>query len=279
MAQKQNNSDHPDSHLHPHATGPAAKLVEAHQSPAPIRLYSGWFCPFVQRVWLVLEEKSIPYQYIEVNPYHKPASLLSLNPRGLVPTLETPDSKPLYESNIILEYLEDVYPDSGVALRPKDPYVRARGRIWTDFVTSRIVGAYHRFLQFQPMSDTEGLEKVREEFVGRVREWAGEIDEKGPYFLGEAPSLVDFVLVPWAVRLWVFEHWKGGLGIPEEGKGGEDEETWRKWRRWVKAMEGRRSVRETMSEREHYMPIYQRYADNKAMSELAKATRAGRGVP
>ncbi len=41
----------------------------------------------VQRVWTVLEEKNIPYQYIEVNPYHKPDSLLKSNPRGLVLTL------------------------------------------------------------------------------------------------------------------------------------------------------------------------------------------------
>lgn len=76
-----------------------------------MKLYAGRFRPFVQRVWLVLEERKIQYQYIEgisappllfavpptsnqyiltsqsVNPYHKPKSLLNLNPRGLVPTL------------------------------------------------------------------------------------------------------------------------------------------------------------------------------------------------
>lgn len=81
-------SSHPDAELHPVATGPAAEIVSAHNSSQPLKLYSGWFCPFVQRVWSVLEEKGIPYQYIEVNPYHKPQSLLDLNPRGLVPTLQ-----------------------------------------------------------------------------------------------------------------------------------------------------------------------------------------------
>jgi glutathione S-transferase len=41
----------------------------------------------------------------------------------------------------------------------------------------------------------------------------------------------------------------------------------------------RPSIRDTVSEREHYLPIYKRYADDTAMSELAKASRAGRGVP
>jgi glutathione S-transferase len=133
---------HPDSALHPQATGSAAHLVAAHKDPAPLTLYSGWFCPFVQRVWAVLEEKQIPYQYVEVNPYHKPESLLKINPRGLVPTLEF-EGKPLYESGVVLEFLEDQYPESGPALRPRDVYLRAKARIWADFVTSALF-AYSR---------------------------------------------------------------------------------------------------------------------------------------
>jgi len=44
-------------------------------------------------------------------------------------------------------------------------------------------------------------------------------------------------------------------------------------------VEERPSVRDTTSEREKYLPIYQRYADDTAQSEMAKASRAGRGVP
>ncbi|KAI9685863.1 MAG: hypothetical protein M1822_004141 [Bathelium mastoideum] len=281
MAQQ---NGHPDADLHPSASGLAAKTVDAHSSEQQLKLYAGWFCPFVQRVWLVLEEKQIPYQYIEVNPYHKPQSLLALNPRGLVPTLEY-DSKPLYESNVVLEFLEDVYGDHGPSLRPKDPYLRARGRIWMDFATSRIIPAFHRFLQYQPQpgqSEQEakqGLDEVRQVFLGRLKEFAKEMDAEGPYFFGIEPSLVDFVLAPWAVRLWIFDHYKGGLGIPEKGQGGEDETVWARWKKWTTAIENRKSLKETTSDKEHFLPIYQRYADNKAMSELAKATRQGLPVP
>ena len=61
----------PDEHIYPHATGHAAKTVAAHQDPQEVIFYSGWFCPFVQRSWITLEEKGIPYQYKEVNPYKK----------------------------------------------------------------------------------------------------------------------------------------------------------------------------------------------------------------
>ena len=73
----------PDANLYPEATGLARKLVNEHSEPQPLKLYSGWFCPFgwierfwncfiitddgvVQRVWAALEEKGIPYQYMNL---------------------------------------------------------------------------------------------------------------------------------------------------------------------------------------------------------------------
>ncbi|CAO2656167.1 Nn.00g049700.m01.CDS01 [Neocucurbitaria sp. VM-36] len=266
---------HPDADLHPEATGLAAKIVKAHEAEQPLKLYSGWFCPFVQRVWIALEEKGIPYQYIEVNPYHKPQSLLDLNPRGLVPTLQYQD-KPLFESTVLCEFLEEAFPENTPHLLPKDAYDRARTRIWTDYVGTRIIPAYHRFLQHQ---GTDGLKGKQIEFLNHLKEFTREMDHEGPYFLGKDFSLIDIVLAPWANRLWVFDHFKGGSGIPEEGQGGHDEEVWRRWRKWAEAVEERKSVKQTLSEREHYLPIYQRYAEDRAQSEAAKAIRAGRGIP
>lgn len=227
-----------------------------------------------------------------MNPYHKPASLLELNPRGLVPTLVVPDSsnpsiqKPLYESNVVLEYLEEAYPDHHPRFLPTDVYQRARARIWIDYVTSRIIPAFHRFLQFQPSEGqsaeaaAQGLDKARQEFLSHLKEWTKEMDAEGPFFLGTDLSLPDLVLAPWAVRLWIFDEYKdGGLGIPAGGQGGTDEVIWQRWRKWLSAIQQRKSVLETTSEKQHYLPIYKRYADNTAQSELAKATRAGRGVP
>jgi glutathione S-transferase len=57
--------------------------------------------------------------------------------------------------------------------------------------------------------------------------------------------------------------------IPNKREGDADEELWVRWRNWSEAVTTRESVVQTMSEREHYMPIYQRYAEDRAMSELA----------
>lgn len=80
----------PDEQIHPVATGEAAKTVTTHQQIQELIFYAGWvrsiiklppqilrltiilqFCPFVQRTWITLEERGIPYQYKEVNPYKK----------------------------------------------------------------------------------------------------------------------------------------------------------------------------------------------------------------
>jgi len=51
------SDDNDGNYVHPKATGNAARLVAEHESEQPIILYAGWFCPFVQRVWITLEEK------------------------------------------------------------------------------------------------------------------------------------------------------------------------------------------------------------------------------
>ncbi|MCJ1384933.1 hypothetical protein MMC17_008051 [Xylographa soralifera] len=258
----------PDADLYPTATGLAKITVDKHSSKEPLVLYAGWFCPFGispadmdsagrERDPLPIRRERIPSNAKQVNPYHKPESLMKLNPRGLVPTLQY-DNKPLYESTVIAEFLEDAYPEHGSRLLPPDPYKRAISRIWTDFVSTRVIPSFQRFLQFQSDESNGSIEQVRDEFLNTLKEFTKAMDKDGPYFEGENPALVDFNMAPFALRLWVFDHFKGGASVPSEGQGGDSEETWSRWRKWLSAMEKRKSIQETTSDREHYLPIYQR---------------------
>lgn len=188
-------------------------------------------------------------------PYYKPKSLLELNSRGLIPTLQY-DNKPLYESTVILEFLEGNFQERGSKLLPADPYTRVQARIWIDFVTTRVIilPSFHRFLQ----SQSDSFDKGRSEFLDTLKQFSNAMNDNPPFFLGERPSLVDFAMAPWAVRLWVFDHYKGGLQIPKACEGGVDEKSWNRWRQWLAANEQRRSIIETTSEQEYYIPIYQR---------------------
>ena len=170
-----------------------------------------------------------------MNPYNKPADLLRINPRGLVPTLALPGDRSLYESNVVCEYLEERYaghkpnilpplsrPPSGVGDEGDgdNEYKRARHRIWADYVGTRVIPAFHRFLQFQPSAGGDDadalrtLDELRVEFRDTLLVFARELlkndeefreeegESKGPYFLGSQIGLADIALVPWAVSVY-----------------------------------------------------------------------------
>ena len=278
-----------DTTIHDSATGRAAAFAAKHSSPQPLRLYGGWFCPFVQRAWIVLHEKNIPHQYVEINPYKKAPELLALNPRGLVPTLQVPPpegkdgGKPraLYESIVVCEYLDEAYGGEGDRLLPRDAFERARCRLWIDHVSSRIVPAFYRFIQ-HTSDKPYTIEQVRKEFLGHVEEFVRQMDEEGPWFLGREFSLVDVALAPWAKRLFLIDHYKtGGAGIPDPEKveGEEQRRIWKRWKVWYDAISQRESVKNTMSDAEQYVEVYRRYADDTTQSLVGQATRQGGRLP
>jgi glutathione S-transferase len=281
-----------DTSLYAHTSGRAAAFAKSHSSPDPLILYGGWFCPFVQRTWIVLHEKRIPHQYYEINPYKKDPDFLALNPRGLVPTLAVPfdeqggEQKPLYESAVICEYLDEVYNDEvkyGRSLLPRgkgEAYLRAKCRIWSDHISTRIIPAFYRFLQHQPEKEYS-LDDARKEFLGHIKTFTQACDPTGPFFLGERFSMVDVMLAPWLCRMFLFDVYKGGVGIPEQGqaKDSEEEMVWERWQVWADAVGKRDSVLDTLSDREQYVDAYKRYAEDKTQSQVGKATRSGRGLP
>ena len=53
------------------------------------------------------------------------------------------------------------------------------------------------------MDDKKGLDAARQEFLGKLKEFTQEMDKEGPFFFGEEPSLIDFVVAPWIVSPFV----------------------------------------------------------------------------
>ncbi|KAJ3478800.1 hypothetical protein NLI96_g9512 [Meripilus lineatus] len=112
---------------HLKCTGDALTTANAHTSPSDITLFAGCFCPFVQRVWVALEYLGIDYHVssrlvqffediYEVDPYKKPAELLEVSPKGLVPAIKLNNYNPPHavnESTVILEFLEEPITPTG----------------------------------------------------------------------------------------------------------------------------------------------------------------------
>jgi len=96
-------------------------------------LYDAAGVPSPRRVKMCLFEKGLAFKIKWLNlglMDQKSAAYLKLNPTGLVPTL-LHDSKAIYESNVINEYLDAVFPDP--PLVPKDAYGKAEMRMWFAF--------------------------------------------------------------------------------------------------------------------------------------------------
>ena len=97
-----------------------------------MKLYSGPLSLFTAKVRIALEEKNIPCERIEV-PFSRAAGytpkhpdVLAINPKAQVPVLVDGDLE-IYDSTIILEYLEDLHPEP--RLYPRDVKERARCRL------------------------------------------------------------------------------------------------------------------------------------------------------
>lgn len=150
------------------------------------------------RVKLVLKEKNLPYQRITLDLRkleQKKSEFLRLNPYGKVPVLVDGD-RVLFESCIINEYLDEVYPDP--PLMPKDPYLRARGRIIVDYMLNFLQADWTPF-RMEMLKDPSArnatvLTEKRPILLERLRYVEAALDEQ-PFFLGPF-SLTDIDVWP-----------------------------------------------------------------------------------
>lgn len=251
---------------HRRATGAALRTAEAHAAPHSLKLFGSCFCPFVQRVWISLEFKKLPYQYYEVDPYAKPKDLLEVNPRGLVPALRHGDWS-CHESSVLMEYLEEVA-EGGPHLLPRDPKVRASSRLWTDHVNRHVLPAFYRYLQ---CTDVEKQPQMARELNEQITKLTEAADKDGPFFLGSEMSFVDVQLAPWMLRMRRVLGTYRGWPEPEKGS---------RWGKWIDAVEKAECVKATTSDDELYVDSYERYAENRPnTSQVQKAINEGGGLP
>ncbi|KAH7524934.1 hypothetical protein FEM48_Zijuj06G0171900 [Ziziphus jujuba var. spinosa] len=140
-----------------------------------IVVYGMWASPFSNRVELALKVKGIPYVYVEEDLLNKSQMLLKYNPvYKKIPVL-VHNGKPIIESLIILEYIEDTWRNSGPKLLPDDPLQKALVRIWVDFI-------HHQFNEnMKTLVKTEG--ETQKKVLDKIHELLKVLDEglKGFY--------------------------------------------------------------------------------------------------
>jgi len=165
-----------------------------------ITLYDAARCPFCARVRIVLAEKGVPYEPVEIDLANRPAWLYEKNPAGKVPVLEE-DTLVLPESAVIMEYLEERYPEP--ALLPSDPAQRALERLRIDRFDDQLGDDYYAFRRGEENALVDRLQafdpppyglaaiayvpwiiRARDaldlELPAHVNEWLGQLAERQP---------------------------------------------------------------------------------------------------
>jgi glutathione S-transferase len=191
---------------------------------APLKLISHRLCPYVQRAVIALTEKGVAFERIDIDLANKPDWFLAISPLGRTPVLQVGDV-PIFESAVILEYLEETQPKP---LHPTDPLRRAEHRGWIEFgsaVLSDIAGLYGAPNHVAFEAKATQLEQRFARLETRVL--------ASPWFDGENFSLVDAVFGPVFRYFDVFDE-IGDFGILD-GKP--------KLANWRKSLSQRPSVR------------------------------------
>jgi glutathione S-transferase len=151
------------------------------------KLISHKLCPYVQRAVIALTEKGVPFERIDIDLANKPDWFLKISPLGKTPVLVVGD-KAIFESAVILEYLEETQPS---ALHPVDALDRAEHRGWIEFgsaVLNDIAGFYAAKDEATLKAKAAQLEQKFARLEARI--------VAAPWFDGEKFSLVDAVFGP-----------------------------------------------------------------------------------
>ncbi|ERN10803.1 probable glutathione S-transferase [Amborella trichopoda] len=150
-----------------------------------VRLLGSFRSPFVHRVQLALKLKGIEYEYIEEDLKNKSPLLLKANPvHKKIPVLIHGD-KPVCESVVILEYIEETWPENPIL--PKDPYDRAQARFWAKFIDEKVLLACWTAYSTQGVQQAKALEEFQESLKTLER------GLKGKFFGGENIGFLDIV--------------------------------------------------------------------------------------
>ena len=182
-----------------------------------LTFYYGSGSPFAWRVWLALEHKKIPYEMKTISfssgELEKP-EFLAVNPRHKVPVI-VDDGFALYESNAIVEYLEEKY-SSGARLFPADTQQRALVRRIiqeADLYLSPSMRLMIEEIFFKPQDqwDTAKIDRGAKAFTDELVTW--EQAGMGLFMVGDALSAADFAVYPVVALALRLEKKKRDLSI------------------------------------------------------------------
>ena len=165
-------------------------------------LYSGSTDPYSHRCRIVLFEKDMDFEVIDVDMHNKPEEIASISPSGKMPVL-VERALVLTESNIINEYIDERFPHP--QLMPPDPVMRARARL----VLFNFEHDLFTHVNALEHSLGKSSDKARQEIRDSLSQLTP-ILTKQKYLMNDEFSMLDVAIAP---LLWRLEHY--GIELPK----------------------------------------------------------------
>lgn len=168
-------------------------------------LYCSAICPYSHRTRIVLHEKGIAADVEYIDIHEPPGDLVELNPYGSIPTMIDRDLV-LYDSRIIMEYLDERFPHP--PLHPMDPVSRARARMLVYRIDKDWYSLYDEIERAGEKKAAKTKKMLRESLISAAPIFAAKT-----YFMNDEFSLVDCALAPLLWRLAAL-----GLELPAQAQ-------------------------------------------------------------
>ncbi|KAI3923038.1 hypothetical protein MKW92_006969 [Papaver armeniacum] len=176
-----------------------------------VALLDFWASPYGMRIRICLAEKGIKYEYINENLRPtKGDLLLKMNPVNQKIPVMIHNGKPISESLIIVQYIDEVWNAESPSWLPADPYQRANARFWGDYIDKKVYDYGKKVF----ITRGEEREIAKKEFVDILKVLEGELGEK-LYFGGDNFGFVDIALIPFYSWFYSFEM-AGNFSIEKE---------------------------------------------------------------
>ncbi|XP_058742154.1 probable glutathione S-transferase [Vicia villosa] len=156
---------------------------------AEVKLYGFWYSPFTIRVIWALNLKGIPYEHIEEDRFNKSPQLLQYNPVYKQTPVLVHDGKPLCESMLIVEYIDEIWPQN--PLLPADPYDKAQARFWIKYADDMFPGIEAHY-RSRSDEDREKAKEIIWERLGVVEDQC--LGDEKKFYGGDTFNIVDIAL-------------------------------------------------------------------------------------